>query len=183
MEAKSIQQLFLNQYKDIHAAFTRYCSTKAFGILATEDLVQESVLQTLKSFHNIRYTDQLLGYMIGVANNIVKNQRRRLKFQGEWDEKQLEYLTSKLGDPELALDIQYLNQCIATLPQNQQEVLILHEISGCSIKEIAHLQDVSEEAVKTRLHRSRKKVKALYEKVPARNSFANSLMTFISILI
>ncbi len=55
----------------------RYCSSRAFGLMAVEDLVQEAVLVTLGAFDGVRNKDKLLSYMIGIVNNIIKRKRIR----------------------------------------------------------------------------------------------------------
>jgi len=51
-----------------------------------------------------------------------------------------------------------LHRALALLPEAQREALILFEISGFSIKEVAGLQAASISAVKQRLKRGREKL-------------------------
>ncbi len=152
---------FLTWYEPIHDSFVRYCSSKAYGLMDTEDLVQEALLATLQAFTRIEKKEKLLSFMIGVVNNIVKNQFRRKKFVGVWDDYFLEILEDHAPSPEVALDIQYMLKAIDQLPEKQKDALILFEISGFSIKEIALIQGDSIAAIKTRLHRTRQKLKEM----------------------
>lgn len=183
MPRSNNNEVFLEKYKPIHDIFTRYCSNQAFGILSTEDLMQEAIYLTLNAFDKIRDQDRLLGYMIGVVNNLVKNQKRRQKFKGEWHESQVAFLTDKISDPGLIIDLKYLHECIRKLPQNQQEALILFEICGCSIKEIAEIQEDRESTVKTRIHRARKKLKSLYEEPTKQRSLQRAMSIYVSIFL
>ncbi len=183
MTRSELQHEFLLRYEPIHAAFTRYCSSRAFGIMATEDLVQEAVLITLEGFERIRNTEKLLGYMIGIVNNIVRNQRRRQRFSGEWDDNILQHLEAQISDPDLILDVQYLHRCIQKLPDPQKEAIVLFEISGCSIREIAEIQQCGEGAVKTRLHRARKRLRRSFEEKAPKHSLIDTFTTYISILL
>ena len=177
-------QDFLDRYQDIHLPFARYCTSQAFGITATEDLMQEAVLITLNAYEHIEQKHKLLGYMIGVVNNLVRNQKRRQKFSGQWNEAQLEYLAARVADPALLLDIEYLYHRLQALPREQREALILFEISGCSIREISEVQDCSEGAVKARLHRARKALKKAYEEKTTASAFSltESLAALVAIL-
>lgn len=184
MNSAASHQDFLAWYEPIHAAFVRYCSSRTYGWMDTEDLVQETVLATLEAFYRIDQKEKLLSYMIGVANNKLKNKWRRSKFQATWQEDILEKMESRIGDPELALDIRELHRSIAQLPEKQKEALLLFEISGFSIKELAQIQDSSEGAVKTRLSRARKALKAMLdESSPTRSkrSFAQQLALYASL--
>ena len=173
---------FLQWYEPVHGQFTRYCSSRAFALMETEDLVQESILQTLQAFYRIEDKEKLLGYMIGVANNLVRQAKRRQKFKGEWDEKMLQQLESRTNDPSVALDIHYLLKAIQLLPVKQKEALILFEISGFSIKEISEIQQSSEGATKTRLSRTRKQLKEMLQEDDRPMPLAKRLAVYASLL-
>lgn len=175
-------QEFLEWYRPLHEGFTRFCSSQAFGIMDAEDLVQESLLATLQSFHKIKNKELLLSYLFSVASNIVKNKKRRLKFSASWDEQIMEKLESRVDDPETALDIHYLYKAIEQLPANQREAIVLFEISGFSVKEIAKIQQSSTEAVKTRLSRSRKKLKEMLSDQESKLTLSQRLAIYSSIL-
>lgn len=160
MQATTHQE-FLTWYEPIHSQLVRFCGSRAYGIMETEDLVQEAVLATLKGFYSIKNKEKLLGYMIGVVNNIVRNKGRRRKFQGQWDEQAFAKLESRATSPEVALDIHYLHKAIEQLPEKQREALVLFEISGFSMKEISEIQNASLSATKTRVSRARQKLKTL----------------------
>ena len=176
-------QAFLEKYKEIHEPFVRYCRSKAFGILETEDLVQEAILATLKSFDNIRDKNRLLSYLIGIVNNLVRNKKRQAKHQGTWNDYLLEQLESKAPSPEIALDIHYLLQAIEKLPSKQQEALLLFEVSGFSIREIGELQESSESATKTRISRARQILRKQLSDQPKKTSFSATMAAYASILL
>ena len=174
---------FLKWYEPVHERFVRYCSSRAFALMETEDLVQESILNTLQAFYRIEDKQKLLGYMIGVANNLVRQARRRQKFKGEWDEKVLEKIESRTSDPEVALDIHYLLKAIQQLPARQREAIVLFEISGFNIREISEIQTSSEGATKTRLSRARQQLKKLLSEDDRPMPLSKRLAVYASILI
>ena len=175
-------QDFLEWYQPLHEGFTRFCSSRALGVMETEDLVQESLLAVLQNFHRVENKERLLSYLFSVATNIVKNKKRRLKFKGNWDEKMIEKLQSRVNDPELALDVHFLHKAIEQLPEKQREAIVLFEISGFSTREIAEIQECSIPAVKTRLSRSRQKLKELLSEQTSAMSFTQRLAVYTSIL-
>ena len=154
-------QEFLSLYKPLHESFTRYCSSNAYGLMETEDLVQETILATLQQFNRINDKSKLLAYMIGAASNIIKNVLRRQKFKASFDERALKKMENKIGDPELALDIHYLYKALNQLSAKDKEAIILFEINGFSIREISELQHSNAGATKTRLSRARQKLREL----------------------
>ena len=179
---KNNHQEFLQRYGAIHAPFIRYCSTKAIGWMETEDLAQEAILTTLVNYASIEAKEKLLAYMIGIVNNIVFKYLRRGKFRGTWDERILEKLESRTGDPEIALDLQYLLKAIKELPKSQAEAIELFELCGLSIKEIATIQEVSAGAVKTRISRGRKQLKTMLQEEGNTMTLAQRLAIYTSIL-
>ncbi len=173
---------FLKWYEPIHEPFTRYCSSRAYGLMETEDLVQETILATLQGFTRIEQKEKLLNFMIGAVNNIIKNKLRRKKFRGSWDEELLDKLESQTLSPEVALDIHYLLKAMEQLPEQQKEALLLFEVSGFKIQEIADIQESSVSAVKTRLHRSRQKLRTLLSDKGTKQSLSGRLAAYASIL-
>lgn len=156
---QSPHEAFLRWYEPVHEQFARYCSSRALAIMPTEDLMQEAILQTLQGWYRIQEKEKLLGYLIGVVNNLVRRAKRQQKFTGDFDEKMLHLLESRTGNPETALDIHFLLKAVEKLPEQQREALRLFELSGFSIREISEIQESSETAVKTRLSRARQKLR------------------------
>lgn len=177
------KEQFLALYEPLHDRFARYCSSHAYGLMETEDLMQETILRTLQQFSSIRDKSRLLWYMIGVAANIVKNQLRRQKFKGTYDEESAHKLVSSAGNPELALDIHYLYKALQQLPARDKDALILFEISGFSIREISEMQECSEGAVKTRLSRSRQKLRGLLQNDHVKPGIKSRSVSLLSIFI
>lgn len=152
---------FLALYKSVHEQLVRFCGSHAYGIMETDDLVQETVLQTMQGFERVKDKSRLIYFMIGVANNIIKNELRRKKFDGKISEAQLKKIESIVSEPSMALDIQYLYEAMNRLPLKMKEALILFEINGFSMKEIAEIQTSSESAVKTSVSRGREKLRMI----------------------
>jgi RNA polymerase sigma-70 factor (ECF subfamily) len=154
---------FLKLYQPIHSRFVKYCSNHAYGLMETEDLVQEAVLSTLQRFHLIREKEKLLGYLFATANNIVRNHIRRKKFSGKLSEYGFSKIEASGVDAETAMDIHHLHLALNKLPVKDKEAILLFEISGFSIEEIAVIQESSAGATKTRLSRAREKLRGLME--------------------
>ena len=175
-------QEFLNWYHPVHEQFTRFCANRAYGTMETADLIQESILATLQAFYRINDKEKLLGYMIGVANNIVRNKKRRLKFRADWEELALEKLETQAPSPEIALDIHYLHKAMEQLPEKQREAIVLFEISGFSMKEISEIQESSLSATKTRISRGRQKLRELLVENGSRLTLSKRLAIYASIM-
>ncbi|TND10634.1 MAG: RNA polymerase sigma-70 factor, ECF subfamily [Bacteroidetes bacterium] len=153
--------MFLQCYQPVHDKLARYCGSLAYGIMDTEDLVQETVLATLKHFDSIREKHKLLHFMMCVAGNIMKSQARRKKFRGDYNEKAFRKLESRTGDPEKAMELHQLYLAMNKLPAKEKEALLLFAVMGFSMKEISEMQDSGLSATKTRISRARQKLREL----------------------
>ncbi len=181
MNANAHQE-FLQHYQPIHEAFVRYCSSRAYALIETEDLVQEAVLAALEGFDRLQDKRKLLGYMIGIANNIVRNKMRRQKFRSEWDERALTKLESQTQNPEVALDIHFLLKALQQLPERQREAVLLFEINGFSMQEISEIQESSLSATKTRVSRGRQQLRDILTSDGRKLSVSERLAIYASIL-
>ncbi|MCB0481825.1 MAG: sigma-70 family RNA polymerase sigma factor [Flavobacteriales bacterium] len=156
MKERSVR--FLKLYEPIHEAFARFCHAKAYGVLEAEDLISESVLLALENLHRLKHDEAFLSFMFSIARNIVNNKYRRLKFMGVFNKNEVALMKDEGLNPEMKHDISVLYSCLNMLPSVQKEALILFEISGFSIKEVAEIQGSGESAIKQRLKRGREKL-------------------------
>ena len=175
------QVRFMKAYASCHEPFIRYCSALAYGKMDTEDLVQDVLLSAYQHFDRIAKKDQLLHYLIRAARNRSVSHWRKRKFKTEWVEKHQDKLASQGITPELQLDIDLLYRQLNRLPGHQRDALILYEISGFSMKEIASMQNSSVGAVKTKISRGRKLLRQLMEEKGQGRPLANLLKTVQSI--
>jgi len=88
-----------------------------------------------------------------------------LKFEG-LEEFHIENLLDTTASAEVRADIDILRKAIDSLPEREREELILFEIVGMSLKEIAALHGGTVIALKVRLTRARKKLRTKLEDDP-----------------
>lgn len=173
MMVNTKQKLFLEAYEQCHEPFIKYCSALAYGKMDTEDLVQDVLLSAYHHFDKIENKNQLLHYLIKAARNSNISKWRKKKPIESLTEIHSNRLQSQQVTPETIMDIQLLYRLLDKLPQSQKEALILFEISGFKMKEIAALQESNVSAIKTKISRGRKKLKEL---------LANNAVSISSIL-
>lgn len=159
--ADSKQTEFMNAYDGCHDRFLRYCSSLAYGKMDVQDLVQDVLVTAYHKFEKIENKEQLLHYMIRAARNRSISIWRKQKNQTELTELHAERLADQGVSPETVLDIQLLYRMLDKLPTKQKDALILFEINGFSMKEVAEIQDSNEGAIKTKISRGRKKLAGL----------------------
>lgn len=158
-------------YKPIHSRFLRYCRSMAYGQMDTQDLVQESVLVALQRWEEIDKKTSLLAFLIGTARKLLQNHYRKASRFRSMDQESeaLRKMESQTGNPELALEIHFLHQAMARLGTAEQECLVLFEISGFSLQEIADLRGEGLSAIKSRVSRARQRLRIMLEDGNAQN--------------
>lgn len=157
------QQAFNEAYQRCHEPFMRYCSALAYGKMDVEDLVQDVLLSAYRNFENIEQQGQLLHYLIRAAKNRLASFWRKPRYKNELLEKHSERLINQGVSPEVLMDVEVLYRMIDRLPEKQRQALVMFEISGFSMREIAQIQGSNEGSVKTMISRGRQKLKSMFE--------------------
>ena len=155
------QERFLQLYKGAHDHFERFCRARACGDMPYEDLMNESLMIAFQKIDQLEKENSFLSFLIGISRRILANHRRKNRVVNVSDEKLLQNYADPNNQLRKQFDVAFLHQALAFLPAAQKEALILFEITGFSIKEIAKLQNSSEAAVKQRLSRGRKGLAAI----------------------
>jgi RNA polymerase sigma-70 factor, ECF subfamily len=136
-----------------------------------DDLFQESVLRAYQKLHSLRDEANFRSWFYALLLNVHRNRSRRAFWR--------RFLSIE-GDPAACFDApgedggnwerdrrraERASRALADLPAEQREAVVLYEIEGFSIDEIAAMQKVSASAVKSRLARGRERLRRHYERL------------------
>jgi RNA polymerase sigma-70 factor (ECF subfamily) len=129
-----------------------------------EDTEQEVLLALYRGLANFRFQSSFRTYMIGVARNraldALRRQRRRRR-----REQELWRLAPAAADPlEQAQDHERAERvlaCLDRLPVGERQLLLLRDVEGLSMEEMAATLELPVGTVKSRLHRSRARLARL----------------------
>ncbi len=155
---KEKQEQFLKLYEPVHERFERFCRARVFGELDFRDLMNDTLLIAFEKFETMKSQDAFLSFLFSISVRVLSNVRQK-KRESRLPENFDGLLLRDSGvDPQQHADVYYLYETLAKLPDAQRESIILFEISGFSIMEIAAIQSSSESAVKQRLKRGREKL-------------------------
>ncbi|MCU0427067.1 MAG: RNA polymerase sigma factor [Candidatus Kapabacteria bacterium] len=143
------------------------------------DCMSETIAVAWREFDALTSNEAFLSWIMTIARRLVYRKERREKFRG-WlrqprrffaqydDDDYAEDDFSLLSDdensaysPDTATDIQILYAMLTRLPFKQREAVILSEIVGYSLQEIAEMQGDGLSAVKQRVVRGREKLRAM----------------------
>ena len=128
-----------------------------------EDVVSETITVVLERLDSIRDEQAFLSFLFTVASRIVKRQRWRKRFTGEYNEVDVMQRSSADTPPDVQADIQHLRDAIRKLPESTRQTVVLFEISGLSLEEIRQVQGGSLSGVKSRLVRGRRMLAKLLQ--------------------
>lgn len=159
----------MSLYKPVHARFERFCKARAYGEMDFKDLMQETVVVAFEKLDELKSKDTFLHFLFGISIRILSNSNQKIR-EEKWSDS-FEKRSTTDFDAEKHLEVDDLYKALGKLPESQREALILYEISGFSIKEVAVIQETSEDAVKKRLSRGRQELAKLLteEAVLAKN--------------
>lgn len=170
------QDQFMAAYAKCHDGFLRYCSALAFERTDVEDLVQDVLLSAYRKFAELNEPEKLQHYLIRAARNRAISLRRRSGRKTSLREVHDDRLRDKGASPEELADVHLLYRAVDRLPAKQRDAILLFEISGFPLKEIAAMQDTSPASIKMRLSRGREKLGRLLREPRQRNTRMNAIL-------
>lgn len=146
---------FMKLYEPVHEKFERFCKARVYGQLDYKDLMHDTIVIAYNKFETIKEPKAFLHFLFGVAIRILSNNSKKISLDYQENLHQLEFITNEKTYVERTIELEHLKIALSRLPEDQRETLLLFEIVGFSIKEISHLQQIGESAVKQRLSRGR----------------------------
>lgn len=135
-----------------------------------DDLFQETVLRAFHRIGDLRDEARFPGWIYTVLLSVHRSRARRefwrrfLPLDRE-TERDLPRTDPAGGIDEERWRAERASRALAHLPAVQREAVVLFEIDGFSIEEIAAFQEASVPAVKSRLQRGRARLHRHYQKV------------------
>jgi len=173
----------MKAYEGCHDPFVRYCSALAYDKMDTEDLVQDVLLSAFRHWDKVEKKGQLLHYLIRAARNRSISIWRKRRRETNLKESHHERLRSQGVPADTMVDVHLLYKALDKLPSKQRDAVVLYEVSGFSMKEIAEIQQSSEGAVKVKVSRGRAKLRELMADEPHSDGGANALGVLRSIAL
>jgi RNA polymerase sigma-70 factor (ECF subfamily) len=135
-----------------------------------EEVAQEALLKVFENFARLREPERVRAWVFRIARNACTMKRRRSVFAPSHEIPADDTITDGSAPP----DRQYLQgernnalyRAIREVPASYRSVILLRDVEELSTQETAVILDVSEDVVKTRLHRARlalrRKLKEIY---------------------
>lgn len=123
-----------------------------------DDLAQETFVKAYRSLAKFRGDAKFATWLLGIAHNLWRNARRKLRDQVEWNEETASRFAAPVNHSDLRQD---LKTALGTLSSDEQLAIHLGYDQGLTHSEIATLVDWPIGTVKTHLARSKVKLRHL----------------------
>ena len=127
-----------------------------------EDLVQETFVQALSSFHRYEKGTNCRAWLIKIMYHVLGKRRRsesRLHLVSDTEERIAETTAFVASTPQNITEQEVL-EALKRLPLQFQEVVILSDVEDMTYKEIAEALLIPTGTVMSRLHRGRRLLRA-----------------------
>ena len=132
----------------------RVAYTYLHNMSDAEDILQDTLIQFLKSAPSFENEGHEKAWLLTVASNLSKNKLSYLKIR------QADELSEELVSEEKE-DLKYVWEAVKKLPVKNREVIHLFYQEGYSTKEIADILKRREATVRSDLKRGREKLKKI----------------------
>jgi RNA polymerase sigma factor (sigma-70 family) len=155
----------------------RIYAAKLFGLCLkysdnrqqAEDNLQDGFVTIFEKISQYKNTGSFEGWMKRIVINTALQKHRQQKLYGINNETQLQEEEVEVETDDLSVD--FLLECVQSLPERYRQVFNLYVMDGYSHKEISALLDISEGTSKSNLARARKSLK---EKIEEKQKIQNS---------
>lgn len=175
------QSLLAMEFEEIRPQLRSFILRMTASQEDTEDLVQDTYIKAAEKLDTFKGNSTLKTWVFTIGSNLTKDFLRSKKL---WPENVTDIcrgkaldspsflrqmmqvrMTSPQGDFEIREHIAFCFTCIGkSLPIEQQLALLLKEVYGFKVKEIAEILDKTDGVVKHLLHDSRQKMIDIFDK-------------------
>ena len=166
-EIQSSRQQFLALVADLRPDLHRYCARMTGSVSDGEDIVQETLARAYYALPELHSLPPLRSWLFRIAHNAALDHLRRYdRRMGRPLDEVAEPPDDTLGaDDELSAReaVQAALTRFLQLPASQRSCVVLKDVLGHSVDEIAALVGLSVPAVKAALHRGRQTLRTTGE--------------------
>lgn len=162
MDAESFKKMFLPCHAKLYGV--------AYGLLENaadaEDLIQEAYLKLWSKREELAIISNPEAFAVTLVKNMCFDLLRSGKYVSFRQNVALSEIQNALpAEPmEAQDDVQVVRTIIARLPVQQQLVVTLRDVKGCSYEEVERITGLSSVNVRVLLSRARKKIREEFNK-------------------
>jgi RNA polymerase sigma-70 factor (ECF subfamily) len=156
--ADMYRDLFWKLLEAEHPGAERFCRRIAGDSFDGDDLYHDALLAAWRKFETLRNVESFRPWLYRIIVNKLKSRYRISRRQRDRDASDTE--AESRSDPEGMLAARrWLERAFKILPPRDRALVSLFELEGWSVTELAGLMGRPEGTIKSRLSRSRKKMR------------------------
>lgn len=157
MEDRERNKEFTEHYLACYSQLEKYCRALTADDESAKELIAETVAKAFENFEKMRDKSKFKFYLFSISSNLFKKRLRDRKVHVELSD--IEHLASNPDNWRSDIDLLY--KSIASLNENQREIVTLFELSGFKLQEIAEMKKMPLNTVKTHLSRAREALRLI----------------------
>ena len=158
----SFEQLYVAYSPDVY----RFANWLAGNSADAEDITSETFVRAWRNFDAAR-TETLKAYLFTIARNIYLEWLRKNQIHDILDESRPDAIPPVQKRLEDQSDLDLVSCILASLPELDRSAFVMRIQLDLSYAEIARVLELTESAVKVKVHRARKKLFAEFSRKEA----------------
>ncbi len=156
----ALEELFQMYYRDI----LRYCCWHTADVQTAEDATQETFIKVFRHLDAYQHRGKFRAFLYKVAANTCRDMWRRRNedvLSDDMTTNELIYEDKELGAAE---NEEMLQQMVRSLPEQQQEIVLLRFSQELKVREIAEILGLPLRTVQSRLRAALKRLRQMEAK-------------------
>lgn len=154
---------FEQDLERVYLDAVRYARGLAGSATEGDDLLQDALVRAWRAYPRLRDPGQFKFWLLKIIRNAHRNRAKKAKIRKLLSLESAAEVPAREGIP--FEEREAVRQALRGVPRNQREALVLFEVVGMSVEEIARLQGVTVSGVKSRLTRGRARLRETYEQL------------------
>jgi RNA polymerase sigma-70 factor (ECF subfamily) len=155
------QQAFLQLLEPELAPLSRFCRSMCRDDMDAQDLASETVFRAWQHFDRLEAPRAFLSFLLTIAHREGGRNRKRRSIWTPIGSLTNRELIDNESSPDGSADLHNLQLALQKLPEKHREAVVLAEIVGLKLEEVAEIQGSSLTAVKSRVSRAKRKLAKL----------------------
>jgi RNA polymerase sigma-70 factor (ECF subfamily) len=158
---------FLEIYDQFYQRVRKYILASVKDESVADDLIQETFIKIQENLDSLRDPAKISSWIFRIAYHLCQDHFRTLKKSSSHEEIHDGLVNLQETPVQKKLEQGEMSRCVQDqlhlLPEAQRSIIIFADVMDFSHQEIANILGLTVENVKVRLHRARKKFKAILE--------------------
>jgi RNA polymerase sigma-70 factor, ECF subfamily len=148
----------------------RYCILLTGNREAAQDICQEALIKAMDSLHRLKKPESYFTWLFRMTKNLFIDRVRVSREHETLDES----IATSSMDSETRDTVLRVRQAMMELSDDERQVILLVDLEGYSYAETAEIMELSEDGVRARLQRARRRFSEKFDTVDDTNPEADS---------